>query len=67
MEMAYYPSHDFYEPRRRPSFPDIDFQIALVPSEHIKPEKAIGLTRESYVLVLSHITENFSWLCFRNN
>ena len=30
-----------------PSLPDIEFQIALVPSEHIKPEKAIGLTRES--------------------
>ena len=30
-----------------PSLPDIEFQIALVPSEHIKPEKAIGLTRKS--------------------
>ena len=30
-----------------PSLPEIEFQIALVPSEHIKPEKAIGLTRKS--------------------
>ena len=50
MEMAYYrkfQSHDFFGPARRPTFQNIEFQIALVPSEHIKPEKAIGLTRES--------------------
>ena len=60
MEMAYYrKSHDFFGPARRPTFQNIEFQIALVPSEHIKPEKAIGLTRESYFsMVLSHFTAN---------
>ena len=27
-------------------FPTVKFQMALVPADQIKPEKAIGLTRE---------------------
>ena len=47
MEMAYYRKFKSHDLVRTPTFPDIEFQIALVPSEHIKPEKAIGLTRKS--------------------
>ena len=56
MEMAYYPKYNkcygfssscLEDLVRRPSFPDIDFQIALVPSHQIEPQKAIGLSRES--------------------
>ena len=37
-------SQGYYDSRIR--FPSVRFQMALVPADQIKPEKAMGLTRE---------------------
>ena len=40
----------------RIDFPNIRFKIALVPADQIKPEKAMGLTREFSQSVFLHCT-----------
>ena len=46
-------------------FPSVRFQMALVPADQIKPEKAMGLTREFSQSVFLHCT-TMTFDAFRN-